>query len=70
MEDKIPIRQELERQKAELVKMSNTKDKVNLFRNFVKRHQDVEYRALQVWRENVRFYKNYSEIVFILEWKF
>ena len=38
LEDKIPIRQELERQKEELIKMSNQKDKAQLFRNFMKRH--------------------------------
>lgn len=38
LEDKIPIRQELERQKEELIKMSNQKDKMQLFRNFMKRH--------------------------------
>lgn len=29
-----------------------------MFRNFMKRYQDVMYRAIQVWRENVRFYKH------------
>lgn len=58
LEDKIPIRQELERQKEELIKMSNQKDKAQLFRNFMKRHQDVMYRALQVWRENVRYHRH------------
>ena len=56
LEDKIPVRQELERQKDELIKMSNQKDKSNVFRNFVKRHHDVMYRALIIWRENLRFY--------------
>lgn len=38
LEDKIPIRQELERQKNDLIKMSNQKDKAQMFRNFMKAH--------------------------------
>ena len=45
LEEKIPIRQELERQKDELIKMSNQKDKINLFKSAFKRYQDVLYRA-------------------------
>ena len=58
LEDKIPVRQELERQKEELIKLSAQKDKAQLFRTFMKRHQDVMYRALQVWRENCRYHKH------------
>ena len=45
LEEKIPIRQELERQKDELIKMSNQKDKINLFKNCFKRYQDVLFRG-------------------------
>ena len=38
--------------------MSSQKDKAQLFRNFMKRYQDVMYRGLSIWRENVRFYKH------------
>jgi hypothetical protein len=58
LEDKIPVRQELERQRDELVKLSAQKDKAQLFRNCIKRHQDVQYRALQVWRENCRYHRH------------
>jgi len=63
LEDKIPLRQELERQKDELIKMSNQKDKAQLFRNFMKRHQDVMYRALSVWKDNCKYYKVTTERV-------
>jgi hypothetical protein len=58
LEDKIPIRQELERQKEELTKLSATKDKAQLFRNAVKRHQDVMYRALLVWKEACKYHRH------------
>jgi len=58
LEDKIPVRQELERQRDELVKLSSQKDKAQLFRTMIKRHQDVMYRGLQVWREAVRYHKH------------
>jgi gas vesicle protein len=38
--------------------MSNQKDKAQLFRNYMKKHQDVMYRGLCVWKENVRYYKH------------
>ena len=63
LEDKIPLRQELERQKDELIKMSNQKDKAQLFRNFMKRHQDVMYRALSVWKDNCKYYNVTTERV-------
>lgn len=58
LEDKIPVRQELERQKDELIKLSAQKDKAQLFRNAVKRHQDVMYRAITVWREACRYHRH------------
>lgn len=58
LEDKIPIRQELERQKDELIKLSAQKDKAQLFRNAVKRHQDVLYRAIQVWKEACKYHSH------------
>lgn len=58
LEDKIPIRQELERQKEELIKLSATKDKAQLFRNALKRHQDVMYRALVVWKEACKYHRH------------
>lgn len=38
--------------------MSAQKDKAQLFRNFVKRHQDLMYRALMIWRERCRFHSH------------
>ena len=58
LEDKIPQRQELERQKDELIKLSNQKDKTYLFRNFMKRWQDIQYKALLLWKENIKHYKH------------
>ena len=58
LEEKIPIRQELERQKDELIKMSNQKDKINLFKTAFKRYQDVLYRAWQEWRERVKYHNH------------
>lgn len=43
--------------------MSNQKDKAQLFRNFVKRYQDVMYRALQVWRERCSYHRHNMERV-------
>lgn len=58
LEDKIPQRQELERQKDELIKLSSQKDKTYLFRNFMKRWQDIQYKALLLWKENIKHYKH------------
>ena len=63
LEDKIPVRQELERQKDELLKMSAQKDKAQLFRNCIKRHQDVMYRALMVWRDRCKYHSHNMERV-------
>lgn len=41
LEDKIPIRQELERKKEDLIKMSNQKDKAQSLRFFIKKHMDM-----------------------------
>jgi hypothetical protein len=55
LEEKIPIRQGLERQKEELIKVSQQKDKVALLKNAFKRYQDVTYRGFQVWRGRVKY---------------
>ena len=57
LEDKIPVKLELERQKEELIKVSNTKDKAHLFKNFMKRYQDVQYKTLIIWKEYVKYFK-------------
>ena len=46
LEDKIKTRQELEREKADLAKMSKQKDRAQFFRTFIKKHQDMVYKAL------------------------
>ena len=61
LEDKIPVRQELERQRDELIKLSAQQDKIQLFRTFMRRHQGVMYRAFLIWKENVRFYNHTME---------
>ena len=38
--------------------MSNQKDKAQLFRNFMKAHQDVMFRFFQTWREYCKYYKH------------
>ena len=58
LEDKIPVRQELERQKEDLLKMSNQKDRAQFFRFFIKKHQDMVYASLQRWRDAVRHKKH------------
>lgn len=58
LEEKIPIRQELERQKDELIKMSNQKDKINLFKQAFKRYQDLLFRGWQEWRERVKYHNH------------
>lgn len=58
LEEKIPIRQELERQKDELVKMSHQKDKIALFKKAFKRYQDVLYRGFTEWRGRVKYHNH------------
>lgn len=48
----------MERQKDELVKMSNQKDKSAMFRKFMKNHQDVMFRFFVTWKEYCRYYKH------------
>jgi len=36
--------------------MSNQKDKQQLFRNYMKRYQDVMYRFLQIWKERCQYH--------------
>lgn len=45
--------------------MSNQKDKSNVFRNCIKRHHDVMYRALMVWKENMRYYDHTMDRILI-----
>lgn len=38
--------------------MSAQKDKAQLFRNFIKRHQDLMFRALTIWKERCKFHSH------------
>ncbi len=38
-----------------MVKVNMSKDKYNLFRNWCIRIADTKYRALMVWKENIKY---------------
>jgi hypothetical protein len=58
LEQEIPLREELERKRDSLIKVNKTKDKYNLFRQACIRYQDLKYRALMVWKENVQYHND------------
>lgn len=55
--EEIPIREELERRRDTLIKHNRTKDKYNQLRKWCIRVSDAKYRALQVWKENLTYWK-------------
>jgi hypothetical protein len=57
LDREIPIREELERKRDTLIKVNKTKDKYHMFRQMCIRYADVKYRALQIWKDNVDYYK-------------
>lgn len=53
LEVEIPAREELEKKRDTMIKLNKTKDKYHLFRQCIIRYQDVKYRALMLWKENI-----------------
>ena len=58
LESKIPEREELEYKKDCLEKQAATKTKYHMMRQAYLRYCDVKYRALMIWRENVKFHNH------------
>jgi hypothetical protein len=58
LDEEIPLREELEHKRDELIKITRTKDKFRLFRKMCIRYADVKYRALMVWKENNEYHKH------------
>jgi hypothetical protein len=52
------VREELERRRDTLIKQYRTKDKYNQLRKWCMRVSDSKYRALQVWKENIQYWKH------------
>jgi len=55
--EEIPIREELERKRDNMIKMHRNKDKYNALRKWCIRVSDAKYRALMVWKENIQYWK-------------
>mmetsp|Transcript_39163 Transcript_39163/g.37520 ORF Transcript_39163/g.37520 Transcript_39163/m.37520 type:complete len:99 (+) Transcript_39163:1679-1975(+) len=45
----------MERKKDAMEKVNTSKDKYNLFRSWCIRVADAKYRALMVWKENIKY---------------
>jgi len=58
LELEIPLREELEHKRDEMVKINRTKEKFRMFRRMCIRYSDVKYRALMVWKENNEYHKH------------
>jgi len=61
LEQEIPVREELEHKRDELVKLSRRKEKFRLFRKAFIKYHDVKYRALMVWKEANGYHKHTME---------
>jgi len=55
--EEIPIREELERKRDQMIKNHRIKDKYNILRKWCIRVSDAKYRALMVWKENLQYWK-------------
>ena len=57
LNQEIPVRQDLERQRDNIIRSNVQKDKYNALRKCCMRYSDAKYRAIIVWKENISYFK-------------